>query len=744
MGSRHRFLTRASVIVLAASLATPVAAQTTTDDGTVEMLVVTARKREENVQEIPAVVSALSAENITALGGAGDTRDLVQLLPGVTFIDAASKANAEPNIRGAGQARLPNSDAAIGLYRDGAYIAGGNIGGRAFQRFDLFDLERVESLRGPQGALYGRNAVGGAINTITQRPLFDTKGEVTVGYGSRETFVASGIFNQGLSDTVAVRFGFDHTDQNDCIYTRLDTGGCFDFMKYGAVRGAVRWKPTDRLDVTFIADYSDTRTDSGGVGFLRSAPRPFDTNDVNGRTTLDTAQSNFNLGLSYDLGWADLYSTTNHRRRDSAWYTDPDGLVGAAQDLRTDKAETTFHETRLQGETDRLNWLVGADLFYLKDDYNIRQRGQALLVNTMTMTTINPNSDLNTLLETESYGAFGSVEFRVTEQAKLQAEARYSYDKKEGEIIAVRQDGGPRYVDFPPGSPQASPSVSFENLSWGVTASYQWTSDLMTFARVATAFRAGGFNSELGNPCNMPGEVPGTSCNLIDVPFTYDPEKSITYEAGIKSTWWDRRLLLNANIYWVDYSDLLANLNNGIPPMMDPLNGAMFLANAGDAWAFGVEIDMGLNVPLPPELGTLALKANYSHQDGEFRDPPAFLTTVQKGFKVARLRDTAVTGSALYNKRLTDDWRLAAALTVRHEAGGFQGAENTSILDDYTVFGGRVALESANWTFAVKAQNLFNERYFINQAGTATAPGLLDEYRINDPRYLEATITYRW
>lgn len=710
-----------------------------------ETVVVTARKRVENVQEIPAVVSALSSETLTALGGATDTRELVQLLPGVTFIDATSRANAEPNIRGAGQARLPNSDAAIGLYRDGAYIAGGNIGGRAFQRFDLFDLERVESLRGPQGALYGRNAVGGAINAITRTPLFESTREITVGYGQRETYTASGVVNQAVNDVLAMRFGFDTTKQEDCVYTRVDTGGCFDSMDYGGVRGALRWKPSDRLDVSLIADYSDTHTDSGGVGFSRSAPRPLDTADVNARSSLDTHQSNFNLNVRYNLGWAEIYSTTNHRRRDSAWYTDPDGLASAAQqDLRTDKAETTFHETRLQGESGRLNWLVGADLFYLKDDYNVRERGRPLIVNTMTMTSVNPNSDLNTLLDVESYGVFGSAEVEVSDAFTLQAEARYSEDRKKGEVIAVRQDGGPRYVDFPPGSPQAEPDVKFDNVSWGVTASYRWTPDVMTFVRAATAYRAGGFNSELGNPCNTPGEIPGTSCNLIDVPFQYDPEHSITYEAGLKSSWLDRRIVLNGNVYWVDYEDLLANLNNGIPPMMDPLNGAMFLANAGDAWALGVEVDLTVRALLPPESGNLMLNVSYTHQDGEFRDPPAFLTTVREGNKVARLRDHSVTASTLYSRPLSETLTLVASLTARHEAGGFQSAENTSILDDYTVFSGRLALETEAWSLALRAQNLFNERYFVNQAGTQIAPGILDEYRLNEPRYIEATLTYRW
>jgi iron complex outermembrane receptor protein len=362
----------------------------------------------------------------------------------------------------------------------------------------------------------------------------------------------------------------------------------------------------------------------------------------------------------------------------------------------------------------------------------------------MTMTSIDPNSDLNTLLDQKSYGFYGSLEFAVTDQLKLQGEARYSIDKKDGEIIAVRVDGQPRYVDFPPGSSQSQPHETFHNTSWGATASYQWTPDLLTFVRAATAYRAGGFNSELGNPCNMPGEVPGTTCNLVDVPFLYDPEHSITYEAGLKSSWFDQHVTLNANVYHIEYKDLLANLNNGIPPMMDPLNGAMFLANAGDANANGVEIDLTVRPPLPPELGRLTANVSYEHQDGKFKQPPAFLTTVQAGNKLARLRPNAVTATAIYVKPLVKDWAFVASASLRHEDGGFQSAENDGILDDYTVVGGRIALQNTHWEAALKVSNLFDKRYFINQAGTSLGNGLQDGYRLNDPRYVEASLSYRW
>jgi iron complex outermembrane receptor protein len=744
MGAKSRILRQASVGVLAAALSTPAFAQASADGTELEALIVTARKREENVQDIPAVVTALGADTLRNLGGATDTRELIQFIPGVTFIDAASKANAEPNIRGAGQARLPNSDAAIGLYRDSAYIPGGNIGGRTFQRFDLFDIERVETLKGPQGALYGRNAVGGAINAITRAPQFDSEGELTVSYGDHRTLGLQGIANLPVTDTFAVRLGADHTHQTGCIYRRPD-GSCFDYLKYGAVRGAARWRPSDQLEIVAIADYADSDSDSGGVVLTRSTMTPIGLAESNARSQLTSSQSNFNLSVRYDLGWAELYSTTNHRRRKADWYTDPDGLTTATQqDLRTDKAKTTFHETRLQGETERLNWLVGADLFYLKDDYNVRERGRAPIVNTMTMTSVDPNSDLNTLLDAKSYGVYGSLEFALTEQLKVSGEVRHSWDSKKGEIRAVRVDGQPRYVDFPVGSPQAMPDLDFENTSWGVTGSYQWTPDILTFARVATAYRSGGFNSELGNPCNMPGEVPGTTCNLVDVPFTYKPETSITYELGLKSAWFDQHVILNANVYRIEYEDLLANLNNGIPPMMDPLNGAMFLANAGDAKANGVEIDLTVRAPLPPEYGRLSGTVSYGHQSGHFKQPPAFLTTVQAGNELARLRDNSVTGNVIWSKPIVEKWTLIASINVRHEDGGFQAAENDAILDDYTVWGGRVAVENENWSFSVTAKNIFDERYFINQSGTSLGNGLQDNYRLNDPRYVEAAVSYRW
>jgi iron complex outermembrane recepter protein len=710
-----------------------------------DVIVVTARKREENLQDIPGPVSALSSEDIFDLGGTRDGRELVQLIPGVTFIDSAQELTAEPNIRGAGQARLPNSDSAIGLYRDGAYIAGGNLGGRNLQRLDLFDVERVEVLRGPQGALYGRNAVGGAINTITQKPLFRNTGSFQASYGSRETFETQAIVNVAPTDEFALRLGGDYANKEGCVYTRSDDGECFDQSTYFGVRFGARWQPNDRFEAKFVADYSDLKAKSGAPNLRRTGNPPIDVIQIDGPNDRTAVQSNFNLGASYDLGWADLIGTLNHRRRTSDLFSDPNGVSAVpAEDLRIDKTDTTFAELRLQGEGPRLNWLIGADLFLLNSDYLIQERGRNPVFNAMTMVSIDPNNDQFTSLEQTSYAAYGSLEYRITDRLTLQGEARYSVDEKKGVINGTLVDGTPSNPFYPPGSPQSQPRDTDKNLSWGVTGSYQLTDDILAFARAASAYRAGGFNSELGDPCDEVGEVPGSTCNLIDPNPTYDPEKTLSYEGGFKSSWFDRQLIVNANVYHIEYTDLLANLANGIMANIDPFNAAMFLANAGDAKAFGFEVEMAVRPKLPAGWGRLRIGATVGHQDGEFKQPPAFLTNVAAGNKLARLRDFSALVTAVHRMPLSKDWTLITSGSYRTESGGFVAATNSTILDDFGVFNARIALQSEKVTFAIRASNLTNERYFVNQGGAVLGDGLSDIYRLNNPRYIEASVAFRW
>ncbi|HEY3947836.1 TonB-dependent receptor [Phenylobacterium sp.] len=751
-----RCASRAVIAAAATALAAPAAwAQTApgaASGPTLETLVVTAEKRTEREQDIPMTVSAISGDKIQELGQFHSGADLVQFLPGVTFIASASTATSELNIRGAGQARLPNSDAAVGLFRDDAYIAGGNLGGRTFQRFDLFDVEQVEVLKGPQGALYGRNAVTGAVNVISKKPNWKTEGEDWVEglYGTNGKYGLEGVYNMPVNDVFAVRLGIDSDDQTDCQYHYVATSinsGCYDKERYEAARFSARYKPTDKLDINFVADYASSFGDPGVTLNRDAVPRDqIEASSPLGNTTA-AKQSNFGLSINYDLDWAKLVSTTNYRKRDSNLFADPDGLATATeQSSLFDHATTFYQELRLQGSKPRLNWLVGADLFFLTDDYIDRETGYPIVSNAMTMTVQDPNVLENTHSNQHSYGFYGSAKYDLTDRLSGQLDARYSIDDKSENLFnIVIATGAPQYPAFPPNTPQSEPQKTYYNVTADGNVSYKFTSDVLGYVRIGNAYRAGGFNVQLGVPCSsVPGGVAGTNCNLIDPPASYAPEHSVTYELGLKTAWFDRLLVVNANVYEIDFSNILANLNNGLMPMQNPLLGAMFLANAGDATEYGGEIEFDATPHLPPGWGTIEINGLIGTQEGKFKDvPPALQSAVANGAHLARIRPFSTQGTIVYKHDAFGDFHWLLLTSWASENGGDQEAANTLNLGSYTIWSGRIALEDKHWSFAVKGNNIFDRQYYVNQAGSPVN-GLGATYVPGRLSYVEAEITYKW
>jgi iron complex outermembrane receptor protein len=190
-----------------------------------DVVLVTARLVEEEVQDVPAAVTGLSAQQLEDAGGIKDIRDLSYLLPGLAFVDTGN-INAENNIRGggAGTARTAGVDSPIAVLRDGASITGGNIGGRTFTRQDLFDVSRVEVTRGPQGALYGVNAVGGVMQAISQRPKSEPGASVRTTWSPEiERIGIDAIANMPLTDTLGARIGIQMADKSGGFFNNVIT-----------------------------------------------------------------------------------------------------------------------------------------------------------------------------------------------------------------------------------------------------------------------------------------------------------------------------------------------------------------------------------------------------------------------------------------------------------------------------------------------------------------------------------------
>ncbi|WP_439569932.1 TonB-dependent receptor plug domain-containing protein [Sphingopyxis sp.] len=186
------------------------------DDGAI---VVTARRREERLADVPTAASVIDVTALNDRGGATGSGELLADQPSVRFNNLSSSITSEISIRASSTARATNGDPSVGLYRNGAYIAGGPVGGRNFTRLDMLDIGRVEVLRGTQGALYGRNAVGGAINIISAEPVFDLGGWASARYGfETNSLQLQGAVNVPLGDGIAMRISGDLVEQDILVH----------------------------------------------------------------------------------------------------------------------------------------------------------------------------------------------------------------------------------------------------------------------------------------------------------------------------------------------------------------------------------------------------------------------------------------------------------------------------------------------------------------------------------------------
>ncbi|UAL08677.1 Plug domain-containing protein [Caulobacter segnis] len=180
----------------------------------IEEIVVTAQRKEESLKDVAATISAVTADQLNAMGPVNGTGDLLRTMLGVRFNDLQSNNLSEISIRGSGTQRATGADSGVGLFVNGAYVGSSTLGGGNFRHMDFFDLERVEVLEGPQGALYGRNSEYGIVNIVSAKPKFNDSGYVSANYTEQlQQTKVSAVVNQQLTDEVATRIGFQSIGQ---------------------------------------------------------------------------------------------------------------------------------------------------------------------------------------------------------------------------------------------------------------------------------------------------------------------------------------------------------------------------------------------------------------------------------------------------------------------------------------------------------------------------------------------------
>jgi iron complex outermembrane recepter protein len=622
-------------------------------------IVVTARRREEQVQDVPIPISVVGVKELDETGSFNIQR-LQQLQPTLQFY-STNPRNSSVNIRGLGAPLgLTNDgiDQGVGVYIDQVYLSR-----VAVATLDFLDVQQVETLRGPQGTLYGKNTVAGAINITSKAPSFDFEGRAELSAGNLEFKQAKASVSGPLSDKAAVRLGLVTTSRRGTIYN-VASGNWVNAQDNTGLRGALLWRAADNLDITLAADWSRQNAECCAQIYVRYGPTqraanrqypaltaalnyaPPSTDAFDRLTDLDAELNALNelggasLRAEWDTGSGTLTSVSAWRFWDWGPANDRDftGLpITTKSNNPTEQTQFT-QEFRYAGEGRGFDYVLGVFGFY-QDIHTtgVQQQGPAAsrwLISPSVRDTTAPGSPLLYLdpsvldgltanndirLKNFSGAIFGKLNWDVTDQITLSPGIRVNYDDKVGSYVSVVTDGQGRLVPATGGNPRqveqrtALTPQEFRdeayrawNVSYDFTASYKPGRDVLLYATYAHTFKSGGLNLN-GVP---------VANGVAQVQFAQvDPEKVDHFELGAKTQFWDRKATFNLTGFWTEIKDYQALVNDG---QNSTLRG--YLANAGKVRVRGVEGDFSIR---PSARFTAYVNGAYTdHEYVEFTNAP--------------------------------------------------------------------------------------------------------------------------
>ncbi|VAV93561.1 TonB-dependent receptor [hydrothermal vent metagenome] len=710
------------------------------DTFTIEEITVTAQKRAENLQQIPLAITAISGDllredDITNL------QDIGNRTPGMTFA-AFSPGQPEIAIRGIGTKEdgASASDSVV-VSVDDVYIAA-----RTAQVFDIFDLERVEVLRGPQGTLYGKNSIGGSINFVTTKPGEDTEIRFRQTVGDYGRFDTAGLISGKIAENLFGKVSFSRR-KFDGYYKNVLVGSDLFGKQLGggttfAYRGMLRWTPSEDLELIFSADGADDRMgDSnrepvGSTGPLHDCgcasdpiavnnalgggTSPFDSlNDVEGYTDRDV--EGYSLKVNWDQAWGTFTSISAYRKSTFDWLEDSEGLPpsktfvafnapggpgpaftapateGFAFDVSDAAIETTkqlTQEFRATSSTDGdLNWVVGA--FYSREETDRTENYYFPSIG-LIIDGANVGSDMSSIQSNRSdtFAVYADGSYAVSDDLTLRAGIRYSTEKKDMTAAAVVHSGiGLLLKDFA----EVSASDRWSNVSWRVVADYQVTEDSMIYASVSTGFKSGGFT--------------GSASSAAQATKPFNLEKATNFEVGVKSQFWDNRARFNVAAFYTDYTDL--QVTRFFQPGVDDF-GQFITENAGKAEIKGVEAEFTVLVTEGLEWG-----GSYAYLDAEYTEyagsPGVGGAADFSGNVMRQAPEHSVYMYGKYTLELEDGSSLVAKVNYRYQSLSYYDPNNNDIttIPAYDLWDARIAWNSPDgrWELAGWVKNISNEEY---------------------------------
>jgi iron complex outermembrane receptor protein len=676
-----------------------------------EEVVVTARKKVENLQETPVSVLAFS-ENQLESRNLNDLTDLGTKLPSVEIGRAGGISNnAAFFIRGLGTNRNAiNQESAVALYIDDFYF--GRSDGALLS---VVDVENIEVLRGPQGTLFGRNASAGAIRYITKKPDLensDYKVKINLGTDSRADLIFSG--NSVVGENSAIRYTFATLNQDGYVENAI--GQELGEIGSNVLRLAYAADLSDTSSLLLTADYVDT--DSTGAALVDFGPRdnfgrvgqPNSGSLDRSNSSLSALNENTVLNLGAKLTWElnngmDLKWVTTSSSNETGGNFDFDGTASPGFDVvGIDRESDSFStEIQISGSGDKVEWLAGV-FYYTEDSRDFRFQGNTIRNNF--------KHDL------ESIGIFAQATFDVSERFSITPGIRYTRDEKE---IGTREfglvQGGAFFNpgDYAPilygGNADVLNEDDWSAVSGRLALEYKSSENVFWFASYARGFRAGGLNDR-----PLTGGRGGAPSNNFGV-TSFDEETLDVFEFGVRSELFDNRLRANLTYFIQDLNDLQFSF------VTDPVTGARAVGNAAEGEVDGIEAeliwDATYNLSFDLTLGTLnsELTAADPSVGGEIGQDLERSPELKYNLGMSYDMDLNSGGSLSLRVDYSYTDEILQAIPVR----------DRTILPDYSLLSANLAYTPASekWKMSLYGTNITDEEYFTFAAGVVRGPRVI-------------------
>lgn len=601
-------------------------------------ILVTARRREERLIDVPVAVTAFNQADLQRIQ-AIDLSGLQAAAPNLNLVQGrGSAASANIFIRGLGQPdALQTFDPAVGIYVDGVYLS--RIQGALL---GLFDVERIEVLRGPQGTLYGKNTTGGAISIVSRKPDLDEfRAAGSALYGSYDQIVLNGYASAPLvADRVALSLA-GQWDKRGGIVTDPRTGRKYNDRDSVTARGILRVQATDRIELIASGDYNRQRN-ALTLGYA-TAPllrtnfllgpqqlvpaQPYGTYDYKASTSFTGNEGqrldHWGASLTANVELSDaitLTSITAWRKLEPDLFIDIDASEAELGDVFVGIDQRQFsQEVQLKWDTESFRGVFG--LFYLNENIRSHQEAYADDLFAFGAAPITFLRTIDDAQNTKSYAAFGQATYDLTERLSVTGGLRYTREDRSYDRVTTTAStlAGLNGLTFRfPGSLPApfnlDNNATFDAWTPSVTLSFKPGADSQIYASASRGFKSGGFNGRANSLADLTLVVNGTSQLVTN----FEPETVWTYETGAKASFADGRVYLAANVFYSDFRNFQARVGGGAV-------GVFPVLNAGRMSIWGAEVEA---VVKPTKAWTVRSSLGYlDAQYDEFNDgrrAPAF------------------------------------------------------------------------------------------------------------------------